>query len=153
VKIQEFLFSSVLAWVVVLGASLYLVPTTAAQESKSSTTRSLDGITIFRHYCASCHGTDGKGSGPTAEALNVKVPDLTEITKMSGGKFPRTRIRNILEGIESPVPHGSQKMPIWGPIFHEIDADQDWGHVRVENVTNYIESLQKKTFIPLSRSN
>jgi hypothetical protein len=25
--------------------------------------------------------------------------------------------------------HGDREMPIWGPIFHEVEADQDWGEV------------------------
>ncbi len=23
--------------------------------------------------------------------------------------------------------HGDREMPIWGPIFHQVEADQDWG--------------------------
>ena len=110
---------------------------------KKVVTRSLDGAVLFHDYCASCHGAGGEGNGPAAPALKVSVPNLTLLTK-HGGEFPRQRIRNILEGRESLVPHGSQKMPVWGPVFHEIDADQDLGHVRIDNVIKYIESLQKK---------
>jgi hypothetical protein len=35
-------------------------------------------------------------------------------------------------------------MPIWGPIFHEIEFDRDLGNVRLENVTKYLESIQRK---------
>jgi hypothetical protein len=35
-------------------------------------------------------------------------------------------------------------MPIWGPIFHQIGADQDLGNVRTENVIRYLESIQRK---------
>jgi hypothetical protein len=40
--------------------------------------------------------------------------------------------------------HGSKTMPIWGAIFHEIEFGQDLGNVRLENVTEYLESLQRK---------
>jgi hypothetical protein len=40
--------------------------------------------------------------------------------------------------------HGSKAMPIWGPLFHEIEFDQDLGNVRLENVTKYLESIQQK---------
>jgi hypothetical protein len=40
--------------------------------------------------------------------------------------------------------HGSKVMPIWGSIFHEIEFDQDLGNVRLENVTQYLESIQRK---------
>jgi mono/diheme cytochrome c family protein len=33
-------------------------------------------------------------------------------------------------------------MPIWGPVFHQIDADVDWGNLRVENLMKYVESIQ-----------
>ena|ERR1051326_1120692 len=115
----------------------------AAQQPKKPAAHSLDGAVLFQHYCASCHGAGGEGNGPVAPALKVSVPNLTLLTKHAG-EFPRQRVRNILEGTESPVPHGSQKMPVWGPVFHEIDADQDLGHVRIDNVVKYVESLQKK---------
>jgi hypothetical protein len=35
-------------------------------------------------------------------------------------------------------------MTIWGPIFHEVEADQDWGEVRLDAITKYIESIQQK---------
>jgi hypothetical protein len=40
--------------------------------------------------------------------------------------------------------HGSREMPIGGPIFHEIEFDQDLGNVRLEEVTRYLESIQRK---------
>ena len=123
--------------------SICLCAFTLAQQAKKPVTRSLDGAVLFRNYCTSCHGTGGEGNGPAADALKVSMPNLTLLTKHAG-KFPRQRIRNILEGTESPVSHGSEKMPVWGPVFHEIDADQDLGHVRIDNVVTYIESLQKK---------
>ena len=94
--------------------------------------------------CASCHGVDGKGQGPVAPALRSKVPDLTLIMRRAAGEFPRVRIRNIIEGTESPVAHGSREMPVWGPVFHQIDADQDLGDVRVDNLATYIQSIQRK---------
>ena len=40
--------------------------------------------------------------------------------------------------------HGDREMPIWGPIFHEVESDQDWGEVRVDAITKYLESIQQK---------
>jgi len=127
-----------------LVASLVLAPASHAQEKKYAAVHTVDGATIFRSYCASCHGTDGKGHGPAAPALKYSVPDLTQIAKRSRGDFVRDRVRNIIEGAESPVPHGTREMPVWGPVFHQIDADQDLGNVRVDNLVSYIQSLQQK---------
>jgi len=127
-------------WLLITG-SLSILP--AAPQARRVATRSLDGGVLFRDYCASCHGGGGEGNGPAAAGLNVSVPNLTLLAKRAG-EFPRKRIRNILEGAESPVAHGSRKMPVWGPLFHEIDEDQDLGNVRIDNVIKYIETLQRK---------
>jgi hypothetical protein len=33
-------------------------------------------------------------------------------------------------------------MPIWGPIFSQVERDQDWGRVRIANLGKYLESIQ-----------
>jgi mono/diheme cytochrome c family protein len=58
----------------------------------------LDGAVLYRAYCASCHGENGKGDGPVAPALKATVPDLTVITKNNGGKFPVARVQRIITG-------------------------------------------------------
>lgn len=39
--------------------------------------------------------------------------------------------------------HGSREMPVWGPVFHQVEADVDRGNVRLENLVKYLESIQK----------
>ena len=104
----------------------------------------LDGDRIFRSYCASCHGADGKGNGPVAPALKAKVPPLTTLAQRNGGTFPAARVRAIISGDEVSSAHGSREMPIWGPIFHQIEYDQDLGYVRLQNVTEYLATIQQK---------
>ncbi|MGC2539827.1 MAG: hypothetical protein WA372_01420, partial [Candidatus Sulfotelmatobacter sp.] len=72
--------------------------------------------------------------------------DLTLISSRNGGKFPYQQIKDIIQGKQTapPAAHGSSEMPIWGPIFHQVEADQDWGEVRLDAVTKYLESLQQK---------
>ena len=124
--------------------ALLFTPRCLAQESEYPPLQTVNGPAIFRAYCASCHGVNGKGHGPAASALKSKPADLTLLRKRAGGEFPRDRVRNILEGRQSPGAHGSREMPVWGPVFHVIDEDQDKGNVRVENLVNYLESLQAK---------
>jgi len=113
-------------------------------ESRTPSIQTVDGAEIFHDYCASCHGSDGKGNGPVAPALRSKVPDLTRISSRAGGEFPTARIRAVIEGTQTVSGHGSRKMPVWGPVFHQIADDQDLGSVRTANVTRYIESIQQK---------
>ena len=138
------------AWLRLFAAIVIPVPVIcflalpAAGQQPTPPVHTVDGAKLFLGYCASCHGVDGRGNGPAAAALKPRVPDLTRITWRSHGQFPRVRIRNIIEGTESPVAHGSREMPVWGPVFHQIDADQDLGNVRVDNLASYIESIQHK---------
>ena len=105
----------------------------------------LDGPKIFRNYCAACHGVDGKGKGPVSGALKHAPPDLTSISQRNSGKFPADKVKAIIAGQEqSASAHGSREMPVWGPIFHDVEWDQDLGEVRLDNVTRYVESLQRK---------
>jgi mono/diheme cytochrome c family protein len=133
--------SCVAASLVTLGFLALYCP---AQEKKYPPVESVDAHAIFRAYCAPCHGLDGKGHGPAASALNSKVADLTLLTKHARGEFPSDRVRNVLEGTQTPAAHGSHEMPVWGPVFHQVEADQDLGSVRVQNLVTYIESLQRK---------
>ena len=81
-----------------------------------------------------------------SKALKRGVPDLTRLSQRNDGAFPAIHVRTIimLGGDDLLPAHGSKQMPIWGPIFHEIEFDQDLGHVRLENVTKYLESIQRK---------
>jgi len=108
--------------------------------------RPIEGASIFRNNCAACHGLDGRGKGPLSRVLKQDVPDLTRLSQRNGGVFPAVHVRNTIEfGADTLVPaHGSKDMPIWGPIFHEIDSDQDFGNVRLENITRFLESIQRK---------
>jgi len=104
----------------------------------------LEGSKIFGNYCASCHGANGSGDGPVASALKGKVPDLTTLARRNGGKFLAVRVRGIIAGDQRYAAHGSREMPVWGPIFHQIEYDRDLGYVRLQNVTEYLGSIQQK---------
>jgi mono/diheme cytochrome c family protein len=106
---------------------------------------SVRGQDLFHSYCASCHGLEGKGDGPAAAALKPSPANLTLIAKRNGGTFPAERVRKTIAGEEAGVViHGSREMPIWGPIFRRIEDDQDFGDVRLQNLTGYLQSIQKK---------
>jgi mono/diheme cytochrome c family protein len=119
-------------------------PVKKQAEQKVQLIHSLDGKDLFHSYCASCHGAAGKGDGPVAPALNSKVADLTTISQRHGGTFRQVWIGQLIEGNDSVIAHGTREMPIWGPIFHQIENDHDYGHVRLKNVTDYLRTMQEK---------
>jgi mono/diheme cytochrome c family protein len=140
--------SSMIGRVSVLCAALLIGVAGRAQnqEAHPETTRlikSIQGAALYQAYCAVCHGKDGKGDGPMAKSLKVKVPDLTTIAARHGGTFPLEQVQNIISGEDAkPAGHGTRDMPVWGPIFSQIAWDQDLGRVRVYNLAKYIEGLQ-----------
>lgn len=42
------------------------------------------GATIYRDFCASCHGPYGRGDGPIAPELKEKLPDFTDPSRLAG---------------------------------------------------------------------
>jgi mono/diheme cytochrome c family protein len=103
-----------------------------------------NGRQMFVSYCASCHGVDGKGSGPVASSLRKRPTDLTTLAKKNGGKFPGAEVTRELKSIYQ-APHGSMEMPVWGPFFTELSPrGEAIGTLRITNIVNYIESLQLK---------
>ena len=80
-----------------------------------------------------------------AGSLRVSPPDLTRISARNGGTFPLTRISRIISG-EEPLRrgHGTHEMPVWEPVFSQVETDRDLGRVRIDNLARYLQQLQKR---------
>ncbi len=115
-----------------------------ANQRAPAMTPEIVGQEMFRSYCASCHGLDGKGKGPAASALKKQPPDLTLLSKKYGGKFPRSTVSSVIEGTDFITDHGSRDMPIWGDAFRIENHDESMVKMKVRNLTVYIESIQQK---------
>lgn len=103
------------------------------------------GKEMFDNYCAVCHGKDGKGGGPAASALKTPPTDLTALSKSAGGKYPAPHVAAVIGGQANSAAHGSQDMPVWGPLFSSISQGHDAQvQQRIANLVNYIETLQAK---------
>jgi mono/diheme cytochrome c family protein len=118
--------------------------TSPVKEAQFPPTYVPSGDNLYKHYCAACHGVDGKGGGPAASELKVPPPDLTTLTKRHGGKFPYKYISSILRFGPGVSAHGSSDMPTWGPIFNFMDKYNDRSvQKRIKNLTGYLASLQE----------
>jgi mono/diheme cytochrome c family protein len=103
------------------------------------------GKAMFNSYCAVCHGKDGKGSGPAASALKTPPTDLALLAKNSGGKYPAPHVAAVIRGQATTASHGSQDMPVWGPLFSSISqGHESQVQQRITNLVSYIEGLQAK---------
>ena len=103
------------------------------------------GKEMFNSYCAVCHGKDGSGNGPAASAMKTTPTNLTALSKNDGGKDPSAHVAAVIRGQANTPSHGSQDMPVWGPLFSSISQGHD-GQVqqRIANLVTYIEDLQAK---------
>jgi mono/diheme cytochrome c family protein len=118
---------------------------TTGQKNPPLVMTSMYGRDLFEFYCATCHGRDGKGGGPSAPALIVPPPDLTTIATRNGGIFSRARVEGFVTGDQERLmsAHGSKDMPVWGPIFRALDPNDMMNKIRIANIVEYIESIQE----------
>ncbi len=130
---------------VISACSLAVAQEKKIEHVKVSPTSAASGKEMYLNYCAVCHGKDGKGGGPAAEALKVSPGDLTLLAKTHGGKYPSDRVTSVLRGQANLAAHGNKEMPVWGPIFWKMSGGHE-GEValRVSNLNQYLESLQAK---------
>lgn len=116
------------------------------------------GQAEYRSSCATCHGIDGKGKGPTSDALKVPPPDLTILAKKNNGVFPFSSVYEIIDGRKTIIAHGTRDMPIWGSRFGPTQGEQSLRHffpmdaeyveyvvrMRILAVIDYLNRIQEK---------
>lgn len=102
------------------------------------------GQEMFRTYCAVCHGIDAKGKGPAAPGLKKHPPDLTQLSRRNGGKFPAQIVSSVIQGNDLITDHGTRDMPVWGDAFRAVNRDETLAKLKVRNLTAYIASIQQK---------
>ncbi len=108
-------------------------------------TSAASGKQMYETYCAVCHGKDGKGNGPAADALKVPPTDLTTLAQKNGGKYPSTHVSATIQGDQAVAAHGSKEMPVWGNLFwHMSQGHSSEVQLRVANLNKYIEDMQAK---------
>lgn len=97
---------------------------------------------LYRQYCASCHGIDGRGDGPAAAALDPRPSDLTKTT------LPLAELMKVIDGRRTIRAHGDATMPVWGPVFEAATDDESRQHRealrQVQAVAEYVRALAAK---------
>ena len=131
-------------FVVLLGGCLLAQQNTKVNKVPVKPVPAESGKDMFRAYCASCHGIDGKGNGPAAPALKSQPTDLTQLAHKNGGKYPSLAVVNALRD-GANTSHGSEDMPVWGPILRSVSPNgAPVVHQRISNLSDYVASLQAK---------
>lgn len=76
------------------------------------------GRHLFLHYCATCHGDEGRGDGQNASNLTPPPPDLTKLSDARSGTLLR---KVIAEG--SAAVGRSPMSPPWGRSLSGQELD------------------------------
>ena len=133
--------------VTVIVAVALLTPCLAsAQEALApDAVASAIGQIIYQRYCASCHGTAGKGDGPMARDLSVVPTDLTRLAKTNKGIFPFSTVVQVIDGRKIMRGHGTPDMPVWGEIFPKTQGTASPSvETAVARITHYVWSIQQQ---------
>ena len=129
------------AFIFLLVASGYAIPQPRPQLPETYVP---PGKQLYRNYCSSCHGLDGRGRGPVSRSLRKAPPDLTTLAKRHDGKFPDDYVTEVIRFGLTYSAHGSSDMPVWGPIFQDEEHYNEGAvRQRIRNLCEYLESLQQ----------
>lgn len=110
-----------------------------------------EGEALYAELCAVCHGLEGRGDGPAAEALSAPVADLTLLSKGNGGVFPEEQVELAIRGEGKITAHGSLEMPAWGAAFRDVRSDwkpsrrEGFAELKILTVVSHVESLQQSS--------
>jgi mono/diheme cytochrome c family protein len=101
------------------------------------------GVDLYHQYCAVCHGVDGRGAGPAADAMKQRPTDLTLLTRHNNGRFPTLEMKNVIQGEAGITAHGNLEMPAWGEAFRSISSSQSLVEMKVQALLKYLEEIQR----------
>ena len=137
-------FCAVAAFLMLAAAPLCAAPPKAPPApSAVNRAAAMSGRELYLAHCASCHGMDGRGNGPAAEALRMSPTDLTLLARKYGGTFPKARVQRLLGGIEGFPAHGGKRMPVWGPVFIPVSPADSHSAALIDRLIRYLESIQQ----------
>lgn len=127
-------------------AALGSLPVSTQDKPKPDVPATTTGASTYRNYCASCHGTSGKGDGPMADYLKWVPVDLTQIRRKNGGQYPVDKLTRIIDGRKPLKGHGGPEMPIWGDAFKNAWEGYDEVKVKekIDQLVAYLETLQAR---------
>ena len=112
-----------------IGLGLLLLAATVTSASAADVTATRKE---FVKFCSKCHGTEGKGDGPQADALTTKPRDFTDCARMKAISDD-TLFTAIKEGGESV--HLSKDMPAWKDGMEDDE---------IHDLVAYVRSLCKQ---------
>ncbi len=107
-----------------------------------------DGRDTYLRYCASCHGSEGRGDGPLAGSLTKPPSDLTQLAKRNAGRYDEAAVMAVIDGRRQVAAHGTRDMPVWGAVFEEEGRGEPYpayqGLLKSRFLVDYLATLQER---------
>jgi len=100
----------------------------------------------FDTLCAPCHGTTGTGEG--RDLTEANPPDITQLSRRNGGKFPFDEVYRNVDGRDMKGSHKRFGMPFWGDYLQKQDqkntpVSNAAVKQRITAIVRFVETLQK----------
>jgi len=99
-----------------------------------------EGRRLYVSYCLLCHGSDGKGDGPLAKAMQISPADLTTTVRSRSD----TILAKIITGEGRQTITGrdrhnllSEAMPEWKEVFSKSEVDALIAYLRFLGSTKH----------------
>jgi mono/diheme cytochrome c family protein len=126
--------------------AMMFMATAAHLTAQPAAPRPPDGAALYKVYCASCHGSSGRGDGQVAEFLKLPAADLTRIASRANGVFPAGEVFKIIDGRQRVGAHGDSAMPVWGDGFTRVISGSSAAdnRARIEALVKYLEGIQMR---------
>lgn len=134
---------SILTASALIAAAALAATSVRAQGADDASTPAATGKEAYLRHCALCHGLEGYGNGPLADAMKIAPTDLTLLTPSHGGNFPAAKIADVIRNGGGVLGHGSTAMLAWGTYFAER-RKPEVARARIQALVDYLESIQQK---------
>jgi len=125
--------------------SLLLLLTACGREAAID---DLSGRDTYLRYCASCHGSEGRGDGPLAASLTRLPADLTQLAENNNGHYDERAVMSVIDGRRQVIEHGTRDMPVWGAIFEEEAQGEPYpayySLLKTRLLVDYLATLQQR---------
>jgi mono/diheme cytochrome c family protein len=127
------------------GCAVLMAATTPSwPQSKDEAATQVDsGKDEYLRHCAVCHGLEGLGNGPLADAMKISPANLTLLAARHQGTYPAARIADVIRNGGGVLGHGSTAMLPWGIFFSER-GKPEVAKARIKALVEYIETIQEK---------
>ena len=94
------------------------------------------GSTLYKQYCASCHGTEGSGT--------ERGRDITRL-RITHGAFFRAQIASAVTGTDPIVAHRAPGMMIGGARFRAgTRGNEAAREARIDDLAAFLDTIQQR---------